>query len=372
MNRCGGDLHQIRDKPRPTSDNTYMPIQNFLRRVAPLAPSQATDGVPPRGGAESASDVPGSNASVFDAQAGRSSFPQGGGTALGGSSPLGVRLSPDALLPERYRLPERVPLGAATIHRYDDPRVSPPTIAVTVWAPLPPANGQASVQNLNEARPSDPLPDRFIVTDAGLTRAFIGIDKRPGTLLDQKLTALIAKMPKNAQGGVEPEAAIEWVRKHVNDLIRWTPGSSANDGRAEFDWDKAIQVPSQVWDTFSAVAYESVGHLPASAGVDYPVVPFERYLEAGQGYCIQKALLAALLLDKLGVPSKIVNGAVAQGPGRSVGHTWVELEGGRVLDAAWGQIQQKAPATDGFADRFRFGSSNRFANQTFPYLVFHD
>ena len=308
-------------------------------------------------------------AGTFDPQPGSARLTAFGSVA-GIMNPLTLRLSTNAPLPKHYSLPTQLPLGAATIHRYDDARVTPPTIAVTIWAPLASAQSQASVENLNAARPADPLPERFVLTDAGLTRCFIGIDKRPGTALSQKLDELVAQMPKNAQGTIEPEAAIEWVRTHVNQLIRWTAGSSANDGRPELPWDKAIDVPDNVWDAFQQVAFEPVGHPPKSAGTDYPVVPFERYLEAGQGYCIQKALLAALLLDKVGVPSKLVNGAVAQGPGRSVGHTWVELGDGRVLDAAWGQIQQKGNGSSQFPDRFRFGLSERFPNQTFPYLVF--
>ncbi len=289
------------------------------------------------------------------------------GPVSGAMGPLATRLS--TVLPTGYSLPKTVPLGAATIHRYDDHRVSPPTIAVTVWAPIAPAGSGGKVQNLNEADYAAPLPDRFILTDAGLSRCFIGVDKRPGTPLAKKLDELVAQIPTNPAGGIDADAAIEWVRANVNQLIKWTAGSSANDGRAEFDWDKAIDVPQSVWSTFSNVAFREVGHAPEAAGADYPVVPFENYIEAGQGYCIQKAVLAALILDKVGVPSKIVNGAVAQGPGKTVGHTWVELADGRVLDAAWSRVSAKGPSPDGFPDRYRFGGSDRFANQSFPYLV---
>lgn len=352
--------------PAPFFRSTSHTDRNRAADAAPdstLSPAAP----PPPAGAR----VAAAGGAAFDRQLG-SARPPVDAASAGAMTPLALRLATAAPLPSHYSLPERLPLAAATIHRYDDPRVTPSTIAVTIWAPLASADNQARVQNLNAAAAHEPLPDRFVVTDAGLTRCFIGIDKRPGTALDQKLEELVAKMPRNPHGEVEPEAAVEWVRAHVNQVIRWTRGSAANDGRAEFAWDKAIDVPDAVWDVFHNVAYEPVGHAPKSTSVEYPVVPFERYLEAGEGYCIQKALLAALLLDKVGVPSKLVNGAVAQGPGRSVGHTWVELGDGRVLDAAWSQIQHKKAGDPRFPDRFRFGSSERFANQSFPYLVFPD
>jgi hypothetical protein len=291
-----------------------------------------------------------------------------GGGPVGGTNALNVRLQ--AGLPAGYSLPKSVPLGAATIHRYQDPRVNPPTIAVTIWAPLAPPGSTAKVGNLNTADVNDKLPDRFVLTDAGLTRCFIGVDKRPGTPLAEKLDAIVAQIPTQPDGTIAAEDAIEFCRSKVNALIKWTAGSSANDGRAEFDWDKAIDVPDTVWDTFKSVAFHDVGHAPEGAGVDYPVVPFENYLDAGQGYCIQKAVLAALILDKVGVPSRLVNGAVGQGAGRAVGHSWVELGDGRVLDAAWGDLKQKGPAHADMPDRYKFGWSYRFNNQSFPYLVF--
>jgi hypothetical protein len=305
-------------------------------------------------------------AATFDGSGGQAGALGGG--PVGGANALNVRLQAD--LPAGYSLPKSAPLAAATIHRYDDPRVNPPTIAVTIWAPLPPAGSTAKVENLNTADIDAKLPDRFILTDAGLTRCFIGVDKREGTPLAEKLDAIVAQIPTQPDGTIAAEDAIEFCRSKVNSLIKWTAGSSANDGRAEFAWDKAIDVPDSVWDTFKNVAFHDVGHAPEAAGVDYPVVPFENYLDEGQGYCLQKAVLAALILDKVGVPSRLVNGAVGQGAGRAVGHSWVELGDGRVLDAAWGDLKPKGPAHADMPDRYKFGWSYRFNNQAFPYLVF--
>ncbi len=307
--------------------------------------------------------------------------------SFGGSGSLGAGLAPTAptssaaagggagvaaaalsWTPAAYSLPAQVGLGVATIHRYDDTRVAPSTIAITVFTPLSGPDFAGVVLDMNAKTHAQILPDRCIVGDAGLTRAFLGIDKREGTPLDQRLDQIIAGMPKQADGSIDPEAAVQFVRVKVSQLLAWTPGSSFNDGRAEFPWDKAISVAPSAWDTFKGAAFEPVGHAPHATGQHFPVVPLEKYLDAGQGYCIQKALLASLLLERCGVPHRLVNGAVSQGPGKSVGHTWIELADGRILDAAWKQVGPRDTAGAPVPGFFRFGGSWRFENQTFPYL----
>lgn len=282
----------------------------------------------------------------------------------GGSGPLGTV----GWTPTAYGLPAKVGLGVATIHRYDDNRVLPSTIAISVFTPVPSAAFPSVVLDLNAKTFDQIIPDQAIIGDAGLTRAFLGVDKREGTPLDTKLDAIVAKIPKKADGSIDAETAIQYVRVQVGQLIAWTAGSSANDGHAEFPWDKAIKIPQSVWETFSSVAYAPVGNSPVQTGFEFPVVPLEKYLEAGEGYCIQKALLASLILEKCGVKHRLVNGAVSQKPGKSVGHTWIELADGRVLDAAWKTVampEKNGAPVPGF---FKVGGSWRFENQTFPYL----
>ncbi len=111
------------------------------------------------------------------------------------------------------------------------------------------------------------------------------------------------------------------------------------------------------------------GTPPLDTGCTYPVVPLEKYLEEGRGYCIQRSILVVLLLERLGIAARVVNGAVAGGPGESSGHTWVELAGGRVLDPSWSLLAPKGARDPNFPDRFQFGDSFRFENQRFPYLA---
>ncbi len=270
--------------------------------------------------------------------------------------------------PTAYSLPSQMGLGVATIHRYTDTRVTPSTIAITVFTPVSTPEFPSTVLDLTARKHHEILPDRCIIGDAGLTRAFLGIDKREGTPLDQKLDAIVAEIPKKPDGTIDPEAAIQFVRVRTNQLIAWTAGSSFNDGRAEFAWDKAIKVDPSAWDTFESVAFQAVGELPVLTGQTFPVVPLEKYLDAGQGYCIQKALLASLILERAGVHHRIANGAVSKSAGVSTGHTWIELADGRILDPAWKQIGTPDTTNAPVPGFFKFGGSWRFENQSFPYL----
>lgn len=100
------------------------------------------------------------------------------------------------------------------------------------------------------------------------------------------------------------------------------------------------------------------------------MVPLERWIDLGLGYCIQHSLLAALVLQRVGVKARVVSGAIDQGPGRSSGHTWVELLDGRAIDPGWRVITPKIlNANDLFPNRFWVSDSYRFENTNFPYLV---
>jgi hypothetical protein len=295
-----------------------------------------------------------------------------------GFSPMLARASPpagslaEAIASARSRvgLPASLEVGASTAHRYRDPRVIPSTIAVTLWVPLPSVEDPGEVRDLNAMRCDERLPERCVIGDGSLRRALIGIDKRPGSPLDRALDTIAGRMPRGADGRVAPEAAVEFVRRETNNLVRWTAGARFNDGRPELPWDRAIDAPPEsAWSVFRRAGDLQVGERPLATGLRHPVVPLERWLEAGEGYCIQKALLGTLLLERAGVASRMVQGAVAQGPGTTTGHAWIELGDGRVLDPAWGRLEAPGARDPAFPDRFRFGGSFRFANQCYPYLA---
>ena len=63
-----------------------------------------------------------------------------------------------------------------------------------------------------------------------------------------------------------------------------------------------------------------------------------------------------------------INGAVAGSPGHSTGHTWIELDDGRILDPAWSSMQSVTFDHDTHDTWFRFGGSYRYANQSYPFM----
>ncbi|MGK5087491.1 transglutaminase domain-containing protein [Bdellovibrionota bacterium FG-2] len=105
-----------------------------------------------------------------------------------------------------------------------------------------------------------------------------------------------------------------------------------------------------------------VGHYSLRSHQLQDVVPLEKFLEAGYGTCLHKALLASLLLDQLGIPHRLVNGAT-----RSVGHTWIELKDGKILDPSLKKLERPSPSV-AFPGWIKYGESIVFENQVWPYL----
>lgn len=270
-------------------------------------------------------------------------------------------------------LPRRVRLGVANIQKYRDPRVVPEQIIKTVYVPLPNPGMPSQILDTNIRRFDERCPDMFVLGDGGTSRAFIGVDQRPGSPLDTWLKKLIDKIPHDIEPATQmrsynKEIVLPWLCRKIGEWIDWTPGSSFNDGRAEFEWDHRIQLFGNPLPTFQNVVNEPVQAPPTDTGLEFPVVPFENFLEKGQGYCLQKALLGALILDRIGIPARLINGAIAQGPGTSGGHTWLELADGKVFDPAWGIYGEKGHYSDTLPGHFSFGGVDRFASERYPYL----
>ena len=104
---------------------------------------------------------------------------------------------------------------------------------------------------------------------------------------------------------------------------------------------------------------------------EFPTVPFEHYMVGGaKNVCIQRAMFVSLILERMGVANRVVNGTVANRPFNAVdfaGHTWIELWDGRIFDPQWKIIAPKGPGKDGFQG-FEFGGQMRFENSSFPFL----
>lgn len=263
-----------------------------------------------------------------------------------------------------YSLPAEVGLGAETIHRYTDPRVVAKDITVSVFHPLTRPEFGSAILNMNEKAWSELTPHRAIVGDGSTRRAFVGIDKRPGTPLDRWLDALVKRVPREADGSYSLDAVLEHLRTDLGALMK---GTETSEGLGELPWDKSIALSGDPMPTFAKAGGAEVG-VPLDTGLSFPVVPLERYLEEGVGYCLQKALVAGFILEKLGFPYRIVQGANELGPGSSSGHTWVEVPDGRVLDPTWAIVEKPTVYSEVLPERFKVGETFRFRSPTYPYL----
>jgi hypothetical protein len=283
--------------------------------------------------------------------------PSGAPSAIPPIRPLPAQLD--------YALPSRVGVGVCSALRYRDETQNDPEVTVSVFVPMPSAELKGTLLNLNAMRFDQCLPDRCILGDGGRTRAFIGVDKRPGTPLDAWLQAIIKRIPRT-DGRIDRETALVWMRFNATKLIGFTPGAATNDTSAELPWDREIVQSEHDMEAFRKAGTLEYGALPLPTGTERTVVPLERYLELGQGYCIQRAILVHILLERIGIRSRIVAGAVMNN-GSSSGHTWVELEDGRVLDPSWELKAPKGAREGGPTRGFKFGDSYRFEDGWFVY-----
>jgi hypothetical protein len=263
---------------------------------------------------------------------------------------------------EPYSLPEKIALGVSTIHRYREGHID---VTINAFVPMATAEFPGVILDLNAKRMFEVIPDRCILSDFG-PRPCIGIDKRPGTPLDRWLRRFVACVPRGANG-YELDRVLEYLRTRLNDVLRPRPEPADDRDRDAFPWDQDLQLPAEADAIFRAGAARGIDDPPLPAGVEAPVIPFERYLEAERGACLQNALLATLILERLGFACRLVNGAVDHGYALSGGHAWVELADGRVLCPTWELLQQPIRPPE-FPGEFEVGVSLLFESQRSPYL----
>lgn len=211
------------------------------------------------------------------------------------------------------------------------------------------------------------LPARFLLGDGSIRRAVILVDQTAGSALDRRLNESAAKL----SGDNAPER----LRSDLADVLgaQWSLGQ---DEVGDNPWDPPPPVATalelaQEKDLASLV----VGGPPRPTDRRLPIVPLERFLEEpSSAYCIQKALLARLLLERLGIASRYVAGAKlfftpGQPVPRNYGHSWVQLADGQVLDPTNHLLMPPGAAPPSSRDWFWLQDSYRLENQYYPILV---
>jgi hypothetical protein len=113
----------------------------------------------------------------------------------------------------------------------------------------------------------------------------------------------------------------------------------------------------------------AVGHVPHATGQNLPVLPLEEWIRHQEGYCLQMVLVASMVLERHGIPHRVVNGALVYTTVKYYGgHVWIELADGRVLDPAWGVLEAPGAGPSYIPLGFGFGGGFRFPYSVFPYL----
>jgi hypothetical protein len=276
---------------------------------------------------------------------------------------LGIAL--DLIDAKKPRLPDALPVEKMVV--YDNQKYRPEI----AWHPIAGRQTAGKVNNIMELAIGDALPQRFIIGDGSMNRAFIGVDQSPGTTLDRILSAITARLksqffssPMTQEQGVK--FVIENIRLNLAALVdsRWLVGPD--------------RIGTNIWDPPPSVAKLGDDVKKQRHNVKFPVVPFERFLTEGcNAYCIHRALLTKLIFDRMGIPSKYVAGASVQietnGKFSTFGHSWLEIKdrGGEivVVDPEHQVVAKKGPANPIDADWFGFNNGYRYADHRWPILV---
>ncbi len=196
--------------------------------------------------------------------------------------------------------------------------------------PLPEEGNFGYLIDLNAIKHHQEWPRRFVISDGSLSRSFIGVDQTPGSPLDRRLKAIYKSIESRLNYRVTKESLLELLVHNVADFMGPVQNSDASGG-PQLPWDLAIDQRLRRLELPKVEFFRhSVSFVPIY--VQMPVQPLESYIDQGEGYCIQQALLASLILRHYNVHHRFVNGSTAIKPGYSYGHTWIELADGRILD----------------------------------------
>lgn len=269
-------------------------------------------------------------------------------------------------------IPNALPVVVLNTNRYVDERVLPSIIVNTVFAPGTLINSNlARVENLNRVWFPNDRWNQFVIGDGSVRRAFNAVDTRDGSRLHTRIQSILGNLHQKTPGFTEEDLirylAFELTEQHLG----WTENSHLGDGRAELPWDLEIKASSSLGFDFQTLIDKEVDLFWwTTRELQFPVVPLERYLEIGRGYCLQRSLIASLILSAKGVRHRIINGALDNGPGTTGGHTWLELADGRILDPSMNLLETPKWNHPTQRNWYYVGTGYRFESQVYPALLF--
>jgi hypothetical protein len=247
----------------------------------------------------------------------------------------------DALRSFFTRNPPQMNVGVAHIHKYRlAPGDQPYTVSVVVPALHPSA--ASHLEDLALQNPRRPWPERFVITDGDPGAQMILVDQREGSVLSQQLDAIVADMKQRGVNLDEREAVLREVRDHTKDYYARFDSNflrGAREGVLQLKEQELSPEAERVFRDF--LGKEISGNIWPTRDMR-PSLPFEHYLaEPSNTMCFHNAMLASLVLQRVGVAHRVRTGFASFNRPSYVntGHTVIELVDGRILDPTWGILK---------------------------------
>lgn len=241
--------------------------------------------------------------------------------------------------------PGEVQSGVAHVHQYriksDDPG-----IVVSVMVPSATGFPNAKMADLAMQDLKHPWPQKFVLSDGYSGGDFLYVDLSPKSPLKIEMKRVLNRMKKDGfDPAVDREAFLNHVASDTSQYFNSSEAASLTKAADGIISDPpAFNMGTAASQTFSDFKGKGIGSMVFDLGEKKGLVPFEYYFtDNACGMCIHKALLASLILDEAGIPHRFRTGfASFTGPSYSnTGHSFLELEDGRILDPTWHFLKPK-------------------------------
>ncbi len=187
------------------------------------------------------------------------------------------------------------------------------------------------------------LPNHFLIGSGALLRPFYIVNKTPGTVLHKHISdiklRIAADLRSRNANEISKEVIINYLTKNIQKFINWDAvDSRANDfGRFENSSDDRL-------DSSLIEKRRSLFSVPLGQWIEsdqrHHLVLFEKVIESKKGYCIEMVLLTSFLLESFGIPHRVIFGSVLENDFMGSGHTWIQLNDGRIMDVSWNTLDK--------------------------------
>ena len=217
------------------------------------------------------------------------------------------------------------------------------------------------------------LPQRFQIGDGALDGRILAVDRRPGTrlarILDELVIQILGLYGLDEPSELWPATITAFLAAQTQDYLAYPESGSLPDpspGLSPGIWASQTRL-------MKSLANAPIGSTSKSIqGYRHPVRDFSASLAEGRGVCLDMVLLDSFLLERFGVPHRVVFGAIVSvgNEGQSSGHAWIELPSGEILDPTWKTLARPQAYSGPHPDWVVFGNSiglqPRFGYPSFP------